>query len=83
MRKMSILQKVKNLGLFDKQFVVMGSAVLEMKGIRKAEDIDIIVTKELFETLKKDPGWEYESKIGSLGGVKVESLENTEGGFFV
>ncbi len=39
---MEILEKVKALNLPDKQFVVMGGAVLELKGIRKAEDIDII-----------------------------------------
>jgi hypothetical protein len=76
---MKILEKVKSLNLPDKQFVVMGGAVLELKGIRKSSDIDIIVTKELFETLKKDSDWEYKSEIGSLGNVMVESLENHKG----
>ena len=76
---MNIIDKVRNLKLPDKQFVVMGSAVLEVKGIRKAKDIDIIVTKELFDKLKNDPNWEYKSEIGSLGNVQVESLENHDG----
>lgn len=76
---MEILEKVKVLNLPDKQFVVMGGAVLELKGIRKAEDIDIIVTSDLFERLKMDPVWEYKSEIGSLGNVTVESLDNHKG----
>jgi hypothetical protein len=56
---MEIIEKVKALNLPSKQFVVMGGAVLELKGIRKAQDIDIIVTKTLFEELKKDTKWEY------------------------
>jgi len=76
---MSILEKINSLGLPSKQFVVMGGAVLELKGIRKAGDIDIIVTDELFETLKKNPAWTYVSEVGSLGNVQVESLENHAG----
>jgi hypothetical protein len=76
---MEIIEKVKALNLPSKQFVVMGGAVLELKGIRKAQDIDIIVTKTLFEELKKDPKWEYKRELGSLGNITVESLENHKG----
>jgi len=76
---MNILEKVKSLNLPSKQFVVMGGAVLELKGIRKSNDIDIIVTKELFDKLKEDSIWEYKSELGSLGMVQVESLENHNG----
>ena len=57
----------------------MGSAVLEIKGIRKANDIDIIVTKDLFDELKETSGWKYKKELGSLGDVWVESLENDDG----
>lgn len=76
---MNILEKVKALNLPSKQFVVMGGAVLELKGIRKSNDIDIIVTKDLFDKLKEDSTWEYKSELGSLGMVQVESLENYNG----
>ncbi len=76
---MSILEKIRALELPKNEFVVMGSAILDIKGIRKAEDLDIIVTEELFEDFKKSPAWEYKSKIGTLGGVKVESLGNHDG----
>ncbi len=76
---MTIIEKVRALNLPDKQFVVMGGAVLELKGIRPSDDIDIIVTEELFEHLKSDPEWEYRREHGSLGDMMVESLENHKG----
>jgi hypothetical protein len=77
---MEILEKVKALNLPAKQFVVMGSAILEMKGIRKIGDLDIMVTPEVFDRLKNDPEWEYKSEIGDVGGgVSVELLDNHKG----
>jgi hypothetical protein len=73
---MNIVEKVKALNLPAEQFVVMGSAILELKGIRKAEDIDIIVTRELFEQLKNSSQWHYKRAMGDVGGgVDVEMLE--------
>jgi len=77
---MDILGKVKALNLPPEQFVVMGSAILELKGIRKAEDIDIIVSRDLFEKEKSNPRWEYKIEQGDVGGgVQVEMLDNHEG----
>ena len=77
---MTILEKIKALNLPAHQFVVMGSAILEMKGIRKAGDLDIIVTQELFEELKGSPDWKYQVEWGEVGGgMDVESLENHKG----
>ncbi len=64
---MEILDRIRQIGLPDKEFIVMGSAILEVKGIRKANDLDIMIKKDLFETLKKDTSWRYTHKIGSLG----------------
>jgi len=77
---MDILEKIKGLHLPKEQFVVMGSAILEIKGIRKAGDLDIIVTKELFTKLKNDSAWEYKQEIGDVGGgIEVELLDNKKG----
>ncbi|MEK7531075.1 MAG: hypothetical protein AAB573_04400 [Patescibacteria group bacterium] len=76
---MDIIAKVKALNFPTDQFVVMGSAILEMKGIRKAGDLDIIVTKELFEKMKSNPEWEYKREHGSVGNVVVEELDNHQG----
>ena len=71
---MDILERVKSLGLPDKQFVVMGSAILELKGIRQANDLDIMLTKDLFWKLKDDPTWRYVHKHGRLGD-EIDLLE--------
>ncbi|MDD5589959.1 MAG: hypothetical protein PHQ47_02160 [Candidatus Portnoybacteria bacterium] len=73
------MEKIKSLNLPREQFVVMGGAALEVKDIRKAEDIDIIITAELFEKLKSNPAWEYKVEWGELGGgMNVEMLDNRD-----
>jgi hypothetical protein len=76
---MTILERVKELGLPAEEFVVMGSAILEVKGIRNAEDIDIIVTRQLFEKEKLNPRWEYKVEHGDVGNVQVEMLDDNNG----
>ncbi len=39
------------------QYVVVGSGALAARGLRPARDLDIVVTKALFEDLAKDPTW--------------------------
>ncbi|MBL7045767.1 MAG: hypothetical protein ISR99_01935 [Parcubacteria group bacterium] len=74
---MQIIERIQNIGLPEKQFVVMGSANLEVKGIRKAKDIDIMVKKDLFDELRKDSSWEYFHKVGRLGDER-EGLKRGE-----
>lgn len=53
---MDIVSRVKLLKLPVGQYCVFGSGVLEIHGIRKAKDVDILVNNELYKKLKKD-GW--------------------------
>jgi hypothetical protein len=53
---MDILRIIKELNFPKNQYVVIGGAALELYGIRKAVDIDLAVTKVLFEDLQKK-GW--------------------------
>ncbi|MES2471093.1 MAG: hypothetical protein V4526_02600 [Patescibacteria group bacterium] len=53
---MDIVSRTKALNLPIGQYCVFGSGVLEVHGIRKAKDIDILVNGELFKKLKKE-GW--------------------------
>jgi hypothetical protein len=71
---MEIITRIKSLKLPEKKFVVLGSAILEIKGIRKAGDLDIMVPKEIFGELKKDSSWKYTRKIGRLGDA-IDLLE--------
>ena len=54
---MNIIQKVKELNLPDGSYVVEGSAVMDILGIRKARDIDLVVSKEVYTKLKQDREW--------------------------
>jgi hypothetical protein len=55
--------------------IVLGSAILEVKNIRKAGDLDLLVREEIFEDFKKNNvTWEYKLKIKD-NGAKREILK--------
>lgn len=54
---MDIFLEVKKLNFPPNQYIVVGSGIMAAKGIRETNDLDIIVTPELFEQCKKE-GWE-------------------------
>ncbi len=51
-----IIQTVKELNL-PKDYAIFGSGLLDVLGLRAAHDIDIVVTKELFDLLEKQECW--------------------------
>jgi len=53
-----IIDVVKELGLVDGEYTVIGSAILEVLGIRKAEDVDIVFSRGLYKKLRQSEGWE-------------------------
>ncbi len=53
---MDIVSRVKALNLPIGEYCVFGSGVLEVHGIRKANDVDVLVTEKLYKELKKQ-GW--------------------------
>jgi hypothetical protein len=54
---MDIVSQVKELNLPLGQYLVVGSGVMSVHGIRAHNDIDLLVTEELYQDLKKQ-GWE-------------------------
>ncbi len=54
---MKAIDEVKKMNLPLGEYLVCGSGILSARGIRKCEDIDLLVTPRLFEDLKKR-GWE-------------------------
>lgn len=56
MTKKDIVTKVKTLHLPKNSYIVFGSCPMAVLGIRKANDIDLLVSPELKKQLKKD-GW--------------------------
>lgn len=56
MDREQIIAKVKTLNLPAGSYVVFGSCPLAAAGIRKAQDIDMLVSPQVFEELKQR-GW--------------------------
>ncbi len=56
MIKEEIIAKVKTLNLPKGSYIVFGSCPLALAGIREANDIDLLVSKELLGKLK-EAGW--------------------------
>lgn len=54
---MNIAKKVQDLNLPENSFIVVGSGILSALGIRESQDIDLIVSVDVFDTLKKQ-GWD-------------------------
>lgn len=58
--KQTSIEALRNLELPPRQFMVMGSGILEALGIRPANDIDLVVSNDLYETLGSR-GWRRET----------------------
>ena len=56
-KKFDIFEKLKELNLPSGKYVVVSSGAFDALGIRPASDIDIAVTKDLHEELRKDGTW--------------------------
>lgn len=56
MTGIEIIKKVKSLGLLEGSYVVFGSCPMAAAGIRESNDIDMLVTKQVFDDLAKT-GW--------------------------
>lgn len=54
---MSIFQKLNRLNLPKGEYVVCAGSALEAYGIRKSRDIDLAVTKDIYQKLK-NRGWQ-------------------------
>lgn len=53
-----LFEKLKELNLPIGKYAVFGSGPMCIRRIRENRDIDVIVTKDIFEMYKKNPDWE-------------------------
>ena len=65
---MDIIAKVKALDFPEDEYIVVGSGIMDMYKLKQAHDIDIVVSKNLFQKCKKK-GWDsvsytYQEKLG-------------------
>lgn len=63
---MDIIQKIKKLNLPIGEYVIIGSGLLGVLGIREAHDIDIAVTKDLHKKLMDTGEWEKQERWGKI-----------------
>lgn len=63
---MKITEKVKQLEFPLGSYVVIGSGVLEILGLRKSRDLDIAVLPELHAQLRATGMWREEEKDGKI-----------------
>lgn len=65
---MDILEEIKKLDLPSGEYIVAGSGIMAVRNIRKSEDVDLLVTESLFDTLR-GKGWEEKpwTKEGIVG----------------
>lgn len=63
---MNIIQKIKELNFPQNQYVVVGSGILDALGIRQANDIDIAVTEDLHQKLRKSGEWEEHERYDRI-----------------
>ncbi len=63
---MNLIQKIKELNFPKDQYVVVGSGILDVLGIRKASDIDIAITKDLHQKLRELGDWEENERYDKI-----------------
>jgi hypothetical protein len=73
---MDIFERVRKFNFPVGQYAVFGSGLLDVWGIRKAVDLDIIVTPELYNRLKKD-GWQEKQAHGFTMLIKDDANVTT------
>ncbi len=80
MTKQDIIVKVKELNLPKGEYMIGGSAILALFKIREAEDIDLLVSPNLYRILKDKYAWKphekYKAIISPHGHIEAkESLD--------
>lgn len=72
-----IIETVRALDLPSDQYAVFGSGLMDVLGIRKSNDIDLVVTKDLFQELLMSDEWREVVYSDGLPGLKHRT-ENIE-----
>lgn len=74
MDKQEVIALIRSLQLPETQYVVVGGAALSIRGIRDTDDIDLVVTAELFELLSHS-GWSEKLRPNGKPGFRRECFE--------
>ncbi|MDB5260654.1 MAG: hypothetical protein JWN37_885 [Candidatus Nomurabacteria bacterium] len=76
MKYTDIFTLIKSLNFPPDKYVVIGGAAMAGRKIKETTDIDILVSQDLLEELKKKPEWHYHPRIIP---TEPSGLVNNEG----
>lgn len=74
---MDLVTKIKSLNFPFGHYVVYGSAVMEINGIRKSKDIDILIDEYLYKELR-NKGWKRKWNSKRIFICKMLKKDNIE-----
>ena len=69
---MDVLVEVRQLKLPFGEYIVLGSGILGVLGIREINDIDLLVTEKVFNQLRASEGWVFD--VVQIEGLSRERL---------
>lgn len=69
---MSTAERVKALGFPLDAVVVIGSGLLDQLGLRQSDDLDLIISPDLFERISNDSAYQTGEKDGDHYCVKAD-----------
>ncbi len=70
-----IISKINKFDLPKGHYMVCGSAILQLLDIRPAQDIDLLVSPQLFAELREKRGWHVHPKYAT----SLDNADNTGG----
>ena len=74
MDRQEVIAKIISLRLPETKYVVVGGAALSIRGLRDTDDIDLVVTPELFESLSQS-GWSNKIRPNGKPGLRHDRFE--------
>ena len=77
-----LLQKLKELNLPEGEFAIFGSGPACIRGLREIGDLDIIVTENLFNSLKNKSNINVLGKESSTSSFHLKHSEESNMGFY-
>ena len=60
---MDIFLELKKLNFPKEKYLVIGGAALAGRGLKETRDLDILLSRDFMEKLRKDSNWSYHPRI--------------------
>lgn len=73
-KPINLYEEINKLNLPKDHFMIVGSGIMSIKGIRNSHDLDLVISEELFEKLKTSSDWQL--KLWTKTGIGREWLKN-------